>query len=187
MGKTRFAKSKVIANGLGVIDNDGNEADVFDNVGNLVKEGAVDADAIGDGEVTAGKLAEGSFWTHMMAYTIGLGANHAGDKTTNNYELMANPAATQEVMVIVTVIEEFADNENTQAVMKIGTREHEDDKDDEIMEDDVLADAPVGFQYIWTGDISDTDDIVNLHVTEETDPAATGEVNILVLSRDKPS
>lgn len=181
MGKTRFRKSRVYGNGLGVIDNSGVERNVVSNTGALELAGSVPTAALADGAVTAPKLAEGSFWTHMMAYTIGLGANWAGSETTGDKELMANPSVDQEVMVIVTVIEEFADDAtNDQAVMKIGTAAG----GDQIMEDDVLDDAPEGFQYIWTGEIDAAAEIVNLHVTQEQDPACTGEVNILVLSRD---
>lgn len=53
-GKTRFQKSTVYGNGLGVIDSDGNLINLFDEDGNMTLSGdlVIHEDQVEDGDLT---------------------------------------------------------------------------------------------------------------------------------------
>jgi len=149
--------------------------EVINNLGNIVKEGAVDANA----------LKKEAMWSAIMSAGVGYGKDYL--KTADgNDTLVANPDDDSNALVIVTVIEAFDDKTDSQPVFKIGKRVPTDDLDDVIMSADVLTDAPEGFQYVWSGEISETDDIINVNA-DDAEGDGEGAINVMAFIKEKPS
>ena len=127
------------------------------------------------------------FWESLMDSGVAYAKDYAKTATGND-TLVANPTNDAECLVIVTVTEAFADvGDDDQTIFKIGKIAHEDDLDDAIMGVDVLVDAPVGYQYVWSGTISATAEIVNVHAVpaEATNGGGTGAINVLVIFKEE--
>jgi hypothetical protein len=142
---------------------------------------AVTTAKIDDDAVTAAKLDAGALWSAIMDSGLGYGADYASNSSGND-TLVADPTATCDVTIVVTVTEEFTDDgEDSQPLFTIGVDTGGDI--DSIMDNTVLTDAAVGYQYVWTGTI-DSGDIINVGATAAAE-SATGAINVLALVKEQ--
>jgi hypothetical protein len=146
-----------------------------------IDDDAVTTAKIDDDAVTAAKLDAGALWSAIMDSGLGYGADYASNSSGND-TLVADPTATCDVTIVVTVTEEFTDDgEDSQPLFTIGVDMGDDI--DSIMDNTVLTDAAVGYQYVWTGTI-DSGDIINVGATAAAE-SATGAINVLALVKEQ--
>jgi len=166
--------------GLRVGDKN-SSVEVIDENGAIALSDAVDTAQLADGAVTAAKLDAGALWSAIMDSGLGYGADYASNSSGND-TLVADPTATCDVTIVVTVTEEFTDDgEDSQPLFTIGVDTSGDI--DSIMDNTVLTDAAVGYQYVWTGTI-DSGDIINVGATAAAG-SATGAINVLALVKEQ--
>lgn len=126
-------------------------------------------------ELNAATTSAGA-WATLLEAGNGYGKDYlktaSGDDT-----LVADPVGNYDLILIVTVIEEFADGgTDSQTLVKIGKAAAGSD----YMDNTALTDAAVGTQIIIEDSMA-SGDIVNVNVTaaEDSGTGGTGAVNVM--------
>jgi len=121
-----------------------------------------------------GKLVGAPVWDSLLSAGVGYGGDYAGDSGVN-VDLVDTVSGDHDLLIVVTVTEAFADDgSDDQAIFKLG-----DGTDAEaFMAGTVLNDAPLGYQFVYTGELGDGKKLV-LDRTVEQGAGCTGEANIM--------
>ncbi len=118
-------------------------------------------------------LAAATVWAKALSVGKGYGKDYAKESTGDD-TLVAQVSGEHELILIVTVTEEFDTGNTSQTEFEIGY--DNSGNSDSIMASSVLTDAPVGFQHIVTKTIDNKAVVVNRTQAEGT---GTGAIHVM--------